>query len=403
MAIDPPSFYSASSFSRRPFLKRPFESAQTDHYHIAKRARLDQWLDNLVQTRRHIRMSRQTPRLPPTPPQSLVSTEHSIGPSVAVASSADYAGTRTVRSSGTASECSVKSTKRLVEQTQYRRLHLGSANIYHGTQSNQAVDDVAKRMLVPRSSPQPSCNELNMSRLSQLEFSATEAQIQEYYRRHILPERYGAVQRVDQQCMPHVLPSVPLPLSKPIPDSAYGLNLSDVEASIERQIREVGGVTNAQGDVAYTFVTIEFKGDSGTLSTALNQCLGDAAACLIAVQRLNRELSEVFIEEVCFSISVTPALGFVHAMGCSEGRYEMVTVARHALGDYAQLLTFRRMVRNILDWGNDRSMKIIQALEHPSRSLVSISEAHSPADSFTKRSRRSSAGVASSSKRTKRT
>jgi hypothetical protein len=308
-------------------------------------------------------MPRPVFRVPPTPPSTLTRL------SVEEASVRD-----------TASDTSSRSTRRLVEQPQYRRINLRGGGItYCETPiepGDEYLHELMQRIRQPRLSPQPSAEDINMARLRGFEFNATEAQVQEYHRDTVFPERHGKTQRVDQQTMPNLLPVLYPPLSKPVPDSAYGLELSQTSFSTENRIREAGGITNAKEDTAYTFLTVEFKGDSGALSTALNQCLGDAAACIMSIKRLEKALGELPVQQVCFSVAVSPTFASCFVMRSKDDEYVMKTVERFSLGDYKQFVRYRSMMKNIMDWGAERCAQIVEALDRSSCSPAVVIKNH---------------------------
>jgi hypothetical protein len=347
-------------------LKRTFSqrtSNDNDTYSF-KRTRLAKWLHELPSRRRSTRMPRPVFKVPPTPPSTLTR--------MSVEEAASFRDT--------ASDTSSRSTRRLVEQPQYRRINLRGAGItYCETPigpGDECLHEIVHRIRQPRLSPQPSAEDINMARLRGFEFNATEAQVQEYHRDTVFPERHGITQRVDQQTMPNLLPALCPPLSKPVPDSAYGLDLSQTRFSMENRIREAGGITNAKEDTAYTFLTIEFKGDSGALSTALNQCLGDAAACIMSIKRLEKTLVELPVQKICFSVAVSPMFASCFLMRFEDDKYVMKTVDRFSLGDYDQIIKYRSMMKNIIDWGAEHCAQIVEALERSSRSPAIVIENH---------------------------
>jgi hypothetical protein len=235
-----------------------------------------------------------------------------------------------------------------------------------------------------------------MSVLQQLEYSATEVQVQEFHKTVVFPEICCTVRRIDQQMMPCSLPSTDLPLSKPTPDIAYGLDLQRTEPPVEKIIRKFGGITNAKEDVAYTFLTVEFEGDGGMLSIALNQYLGDAAASIRATERLNKTYGAVVVDNICFSIAATPALAFVYLMCVQNGVYTMWTLKRFVLGNFDLFSRYRGTVRNILEWGSERCGNIVRALESGSSAPPQVIAAHMTTIRASKRLRQVSNGEARS-------
>lgn len=129
-------------------------------------------------------------------------------------------------------------------------------------------------------------------------------------------------------------------------------------------------VANSQ-DLIYPFFSIEFKGDGpsgdGSLWVATNQCLGGSASCVNIADRLNHQLRECNNEEVKSIDSVA----FSIAMNGTEARlyiswkhdevnYYMRSVKSFLLQEPEHYVTFRKYVRNIIDWGQGERLKQIR-------------------------------------------
>ena len=96
----------------------------------------------------------------------------------------------------------------------------------------------------------------------------------------------------------------------------------------------------------------------------------------MSIKRLEGVLTELPVQEICFSVAVSPTFASCFLMRFEDDGYVMKTVERFSLGDYEQLLRYRSMMKNIIDWGDERCTQIVNALEPSSRLPAEIISEH---------------------------
>ncbi|CAK7234491.1 hypothetical protein SCUCBS95973_008955 [Sporothrix curviconia] len=126
----------------------------------------------------------------------------------------------------------------------------------------------------------------------------------------------------------------------------------------------------------------EFKGLGGDVVAATNQCAGTMAACLVIVDQLNRKLKEIndsnanqsgrlpapLVDNIVYGAisNGADAAIFVGYIGEREGmqKYFIHRVENFYMLMPGHMSTFRKHVRNILEWGKTtRRAAICAALE----------------------------------------
>ena len=297
--------------------------------------------------------------LPPTPAQSVRTFD--------TASSAGGSG----RSSG----------RNLVENPFYRSMNLAANNIYLRHPCEQFpkhVTSLVGHVGRDRDSPGPSLDQVRQDTdLYDLGMGGAEPKVEKYFQTNIFPDpkSWDSLQRTDR--LPMAKRAVPevgsnLKVSGPVPDMLYGYNRHGAFPQQQAQLISMGTeiVANSQ-DLIYPFFAIEFKGDGpsgdGSLWVATNQCLGGSASCVNIADRLNRQLRECNNEEVkpidsaAFSIAMngTEARLYI-SWKHDELKYYMRSVKSFLLQEPEQYVTFRKYVRNIIDWGQGKRLKQIR-------------------------------------------
>jgi hypothetical protein len=206
------------------------------------------------------------PRVHPTLASTRFSDIGSIAPSDAGSS----------RSSG----------RSLVEDPYYRYRNLASNNISMRNPDERFPDDVAnivRHVGKNRNSPGPSLDQVRCDAdLYQLEMEGVnKSGVECYFHAHIFPrpKALDSLKHSKRQPMAkHTVSSNPgstLKVSSPIPDMLYGYNCHTAFPQQQAQIVSMGNepMANTEG-LIYPFFVIEFKGNSGDLWVATNQCLG---------------------------------------------------------------------------------------------------------------------------------
>ena len=120
-------------------------------------------------------------------------------------------------------------------------------------------------------------------------------------------------------------------------------------------------------DMVFPFFVVEFKADGGSMWVATNQCLGGSAACVNIAERLNsllRNCKSDTVKQVnsaAFSVAVSNETARLYiSWKHDELEYYTNSVRSYLLSDPQHYLSFRKHVRNIIDWGKDRRLKEIQ-------------------------------------------
>lgn len=245
---------------------------------------------------------------------------------------------------------------------------------------NNLVGDIRK----DRDSPGPSAEEIvNDSRLEELFQGAAESRVEEYFKKRIFPEpdasdilEWSIHMQLSRNVVPFPDVAIVPKFSTPTPDLLYGYNRTDAFPEPHHQSHLIATgrdvrATNEYNTLVFPFFVIEFKGISGNMWVAGNQCLGGAAACVSIAEGLNRQLAEYESEEVypidsaAFSIAMNGSEARLYvSWKHDELRYYMKDVESYLLCRPDDYIEFRKVVRNIIDWGkNDRLKGIKKALD----------------------------------------
>ncbi|KAK8069957.1 hypothetical protein PG994_006573 [Apiospora phragmitis] len=165
----------------------------------------------------------------------------------------------------------------------------------------------------------------------------------------------------------------------PEPDLTYGYyqgrkydyDSDDDTMSLFRRVQKLtcGELNPSMGtghDAGYPFFIVDIAADGpregGGLWAATNQCLGGAAACVEAINKLNRivrqrggpdvpqvDVTVFSIAANQYTVELLVSYSAVEEQRCC---YYTRRVASFLLCDPDHILKFRRYVLNILDWGN---------------------------------------------------
>ncbi|KAJ9133153.1 hypothetical protein NKR23_g10945 [Pleurostoma richardsiae] len=272
------------------------------------------------------------------------------------------------------------SGRSLVEDPLYRDMNLAANNIYMRPLREQfpsEVADLVNYVRRDRDSPGPSQEEVwQDAELNELWIGAGEPKVEDYFKDKIFPKsRPGDVlDHSDRQPMArHTVPNAgsKLRVSNPVPDMLYGYNRQAAFPQQQAQLISMGTemvANNQYNGLLYPFFIIEFKGDSGSMWVATNQCLGGSASCVNVAERLNHQL------EQCKSDEIRPisSAAFSIAMSGSEARlyiswkhneldYYMANIDSFLLQKPKDYIEFRKYVRNIIDWGRDKRLNEIRS------------------------------------------
>ncbi|KAI1149631.1 hypothetical protein F4825DRAFT_468843 [Nemania diffusa] len=173
----------------------------------------------------------------------------------------------------------------------------------------------------------------------------------------------------------------PFRVTQPKPDLLYGYSSHPEDGAFtEAQLLAQTGLhpQNARFAEATTrglrfpFLAIEFKAAGGTrgdLWVATNQCAGASSACLNAIDRLNTSLpnhpSVQRVDNLSYSIAVNNNMAQLYISWKGDDlKFYLQRVGAFLLSDPEHFKSFRKQVRNILDWGKDtRLTQIKDALD----------------------------------------
>lgn len=273
-----------------------------------------------------------------------------------------------------------RSGKSLVSHRRYRDTNLASNNIYLRPLHEPFPEDIADLVDYigrDRGSPGPFPDQVRQdAELNELWAGAGEAKVEEYFRGKIFPKygSSGSLDRADRQQMAKW--TVPYTeesehnVSTPVPDIFYGYNRNGAFPQHQDQLNSMGTemvASNQYHGLLYPFFVIEFKGDDGSMWVATNQCLGASASCVNVAEKLNRQLRQLNsgevrpIDSAAFSIAMNGTEARLHiTWKHNETHYYMAQVKGFLLQDPSQYIKFRKYVRNIIDWGNDRRLNEIR-------------------------------------------
>ncbi|KAL1844621.1 hypothetical protein VTK73DRAFT_2153 [Phialemonium thermophilum] len=238
-----------------------------------------------------------------------------------------------------------------------------------------------------RGSPGLSARQMDeyLDGLGALAEGCTEADVEEFFRGLVFPElldpTYGSLAGLgcaDSALLPlHLVPDDPesrFVVSQPRPSLLYGFSkdprdgaFTPAHVSIVESLHPRG----ASPSPAFPFLAILFKavgGTQGDLWVATDQCAGASAACLNAVDLLNKQLRDRGSEgvgSICFSVAMDNNVAQLY-VSWKEGdaKYWVQRVDDFLLSNPDHFTSLRSRVRNILDWAKRTHLeKIRRALD----------------------------------------
>lgn len=281
--------------------------------------------------------------------------------------------------SGARSVASSRSAKRLVQDRSYRSLNLVSHNM-RLRQPHQEIPEYIARLIneirQDRISPEPSLDSIGQdSALAKLEWAGPgESEVEKYFGTKTLPDPdpSESLQRTDRHPMAqHTIPKVATSnykLATPVPDILYGYNrdMAFSQHTVHLIATGIESIANSQ-DLIYPFFDIEFKGEDGSLWEGTNQCITGSASCVNMVEALNDSLEESKNNEVqsinsaAFSVTMSGTEARLFVTWKENNKYSMAKVESFLLQSPNHYLKFRKLTRNILDWGRNRRLSEIKS------------------------------------------
>lgn len=267
----------------------------------------------------------------------------------------------------------------LVELPNYRRDHLHDNGIrwepYWDNVPN-GTRQLAESMYAQRSSPEPSQREILASQdFQELRNGCNEKAVEEYVKSNVIFDRnrHAKLQRCGDVLIHNSwVPSLPGDdrVSQPKPDGLYGYDRNSsfgeahkLEIKSMRQRLE----SNNEG-LTLPFLVIEYKGEgpasNGNLWVAENQCFGASSACINMASHLNAMLSDMAhypgpvkrLDETVFSIAMSNRSATLF-VSWQDSHFFTAEVESFSVRKPKDLIEFRRIVRNIIDWGMDTRLQ----------------------------------------------
>jgi hypothetical protein len=263
----------------------------------------------------------------------------------------------------------------------YRTHNLYTNSIFIRDPDEEFPDSVAnlvRELSKGRNSPEPSPDEVGYDKaLSSLDkVTVNEADVGNYFRTHVFPAtapldnlQLSFRSPMYKDTVPIVNPSYKV--TNPVPDAAYGYNLSTAFPQQLAQLVSMGDepLANTQ-QLVYPFFVIEFKSNGGNLWAATNQCVGACVSSINIAERLNERLEKcggdkaLRIDSTVFSAAINASEARLYVSWkqdeLGEMKYYMQRVKYFCIQDPDQYILFRRYVRNIIDWGKNERLNDIR-------------------------------------------
>ncbi|KAJ2896870.1 uncharacterized protein MKZ38_005122 [Zalerion maritima] len=171
-------------------------------------------------------------------------------------------------------------------------------------------------------------------------------------------------------------PASPYKVTQPKPDKLYGYSGNPnavftqpqtlAQTTLHPRIPHYSAAT-LQG-LRFPFFATEFKAAGGTrgdLWVATNQCAGASSACLNAIDQLNTSLREYRkvqrVDNLSYCIAVDNNTAQLYVSWKEDDlSYCLQRVDAFLLSRSEDFKSFRKQVRNILDWGKDTRLKQVR-------------------------------------------
>ena len=274
----------------------------------------------------------------------------------------------------------------LIKKSTYRQDHLQPNNIiflpFRATLPDH-VTSLCSTMENARKSPEPSSHEVQKETgiLDDLQCGGSnENTVHEYLVETFFPFKEVREKNLKKdgktELFRRFVPdsnSSPAKVVTPRPDMVYGYDAGSQGPFSEAQRLSVGDWTEASTvnnlGLAFPFFIIELKAGghvNGNIWVATNQCLGGSTTCVNVVDRLNQLLAEYpgskSIDDTSFSIAMDQRTATIYVSWKGEElKYFTREVDTFLLKHPTQFLRFRKIVKNILDWGAEKRLEEIRA------------------------------------------
>ncbi|EPE07731.1 hypothetical protein F503_00453 [Ophiostoma piceae UAMH 11346] len=162
-------------------------------------------------------------------------------------------------------------------------------------------------------------------------------------------------------------------MSCPKPDLLYGYPYSAFTSAQADTLVDMADDISANSlQLHFPFLVVEYKGDQGSIYGATNQCMNASAACMDLLDMVNAWAEDLRGKQPDSIVSPVETAMFCIAMNSSEANVYVSCksgtatythwVAGFNVQDADHFIRFRRMVRNIIDWGRGPRLAGIQHL-----------------------------------------
>ena len=115
-----------------------------------------------------------------------------------------------------------------------------------------------------------------------------------------------------------------------------------------------------KADMIYPFFVVEFKGTSGNMWVATNQCIGGSVACTSMVDRLSERAPGHSVSNASFSIAINGTEARLHVTWKEGTNFYMQKVDGFLLQSPAMFSLLHRYIDNIMDRGLGVRLESIQ-------------------------------------------
>ncbi|KAH7161099.1 hypothetical protein EDB81DRAFT_839495 [Dactylonectria macrodidyma] len=256
----------------------------------------------------------------------------------------------------------------LVAPPLYRLLNLASNNIFLRPSRDPLPDRVAELLILvrrSRDSAEITHDQVRQNQaLENLDGQVKEEAVAAFFQKFVLPATDGPGCLQGDAKQPMVGCTVPntvtdFHVSRPIPDMLYGYRLEkafpDQWVQLMPLVREVAA-NNLAHPSLYPFFNIKFKGETGSMWVATNQCLGASSSCVNIAEDLNTRLkqcgSNKVIDSTVFSLTTNGSEARLYvSWKHDEVNYYTTTIRRFLLQESDQYIELCNIIHNIIDWG----------------------------------------------------
>lgn len=169
-------------------------------------------------------------------------------------------------------------------------------------------------------------------------------------------------QVMGRHTVPHVSGRADIRVSTPVPDLLCGYTRIEAFANQAIQLDDLGLEPSAyQADMIYPFLVVEYKGTSGNMWVATNQCAGGSVACTNMIDGLNARLAGRAVSNASFSIAMNGTEARLYVTWKEKDHFYMQKIRGFLLQDVEHFELLHRYIDNIMDWGLGIRLQSIQS------------------------------------------